>query len=300
MSINFFRYVSIILFSTSLSLLIFGCGGGGSGGGGGSVAVAEVTYAVTGRVVDGSGIGVAGVTVSISSATGKLAKTVAASVVKTTTTDANGNYAFQVPNGNYSISSADSRYGFATVSVVVNGKSETTAQIAATPVLTVTGKVTQADGTTPVAGLTVKLYKTSFAIYSGAMYKGAYGTKNATTGVESVKIDSVSLRSTQTNDQGVYSFTAVSRGSYTIQPSDPSLYRWALDQSRSDTGVLTITESGMAYLYNPEEPQFANNKLSADGTIIYNIAGPFSLDSGASNKFDFKKSSVSGGILIQF
>ena len=301
MSINFFRYALLILFVT-LPLIFIGCGGGGGSGGGTGGTVVAPTYAVTGKVVDVTGNGVPGVTVSISSTSAKLVnKAVASTVLQTTTTDAGGNYAFQVANGTYTISSGDSRYVFAPISVAVNGKAETTVQVAASSAFTLTGKVTQADGT-PTAGLTVKLYKASFSIYSGAMYNGSYGTKNPTSGVESVKKVASDVRSVLTNDQGIYSFTGVSGGSYTIEPSGTnSFFTWTLDPSRSDTGVISITASGMVYLYNPDEPPpFANNKLSAGGTIIYNNSGIFSLDGGATSKFDFKKSSGSGGILIQF
>jgi hypothetical protein len=83
-----------------------------------------VYYAVNGIVVDGNGKGVPWVTVSISST----------SLNKTETTDGGGNYTFQVPNGTYIISTGDSRYSFAPINVVVNGKSEIAAQIAASPV----------------------------------------------------------------------------------------------------------------------------------------------------------------------
>jgi len=291
-----YRYASIIIFTTtlSLSLFLFGCGGGGGGG------TEEATYTVTGKVVDNNGNGIPGVKVSISSSSAKLAKAVASTAGKTTTTDAGGIYTFQVPNGTYAISSADSKYGFAPISVTVNGKPEPVVQVATYPVFTVTGKITSTDGT-PTAGLTVNLYKASFAIYSGTMYNGTYGTRNATSGAESVKIDSV-VQSVATNNQGIYSFASVSRGSYTIQPasSDAYLFKWSLEPSRSDTGVVSITDSGMVYLYNPEESEFAKNKLSADGTIIYNAAEPFSIADGATNKLDFEASTGSGGIRIQF
>lgn len=289
-----YRYTSIIIFTTTLSLFLFGCGGGGGGGG-----TVEATYTVTGKVLDDNGNGISGVKVSISSSSAKLAKAVASTAGKTTTTDAGGVYTFQVSNGTYTISSADSKYGFASISVTVNGKPEPAVQVAAYPVFTVTGKITSTDGT-PTAGLSVNLYKASFAIYSGAMYNGTYGTRNATNGVESVKIDSV-VQTVPTNNQGIYSFTSVNKGSYTIQPSSSAyLFKWSLEPSRSDTGIVSITESGMVYLYNPEESEFANNKLFADGTIISNTTEPFSITDGATNKLDFEASSGSGGIRIQF
>jgi hypothetical protein len=87
-------------------------------------ATIVVYYAVNGIVVDGNGKGVPWVTVSISST----------SLNNTETTDRSGNYTFQVPSGTYIISTGDSRYGFAPINVVVNGKSEIVAQIAASPV----------------------------------------------------------------------------------------------------------------------------------------------------------------------
>jgi hypothetical protein len=164
---------------------------------------------------------------------------------------------------------------------------------------TITGKIALADGTPITAGTTVNLYKTSYKIYTTSINGNVfYGTRNAN-GVESVKIDSVvPVQSVTTSPQGIYNFIGVIGGNYTIQPkSGTYLFKWSLAPSRSDTGVVSITESGMVYLYNPEE---SGNKLSTDGTLIFNTGDPFSIIGNTTGKFDFEASSGSGGIIIQF
>jgi hypothetical protein len=302
-----YRHTTAIVLAASLSLLLFGCGGGGGGGGATppnlSDTTAQTTYSVTGKIT-ANGTGVAGVTVTLSSSSGKVAKAVADSVIANNVTDINGTYTFSnVTAGSYTVSSADTKYGFAATPVTVSGANAnlSIAAIAAYPVFTVAGKISLTGGT-PISAVTVNLYKTSFSIYSTTVNnKVFYSTKNAN-GESVKKIDSV-VKSVTTDSSGIYSFTGVSSGKYTIQPTFATYaFKWKLESSRGDTGVITITDSGSAYLYNPDESNFGNNKLSFDRTVIYNtvVNQPFSIKDGATNYFDFEALSGAGGILIQF
>jgi hypothetical protein len=306
MFINFFRNASIILFST-LSLTFFGCGGGGGGSTGGAAGVtnpgaptditavagnAQATISFTAPASNGGGP-ITGYTVTSSPGGVTVAGTASPIVV---TGLVNGtSYTFTV--------TAINGAGTSAVSAISNSVTPALAVTDPSTGFTVTGKVTLADGT-PTVGLAVKLYKASLSIYSGGMYiNGTFGTKDPTGAVESVKIVS-EVQSVPTNYQGVYSFTGVSKGSYIIQPTDADLkptnaYLWTLVPTRSDSGVISISESGTVYLYDPNHDTFADNILSSDGTMIYNIA-KFNLNTDATGKFDFNKSPGSGGILIQF
>jgi hypothetical protein len=155
---------------------------------------------------------------------------------------------------------------------------------------TVTGKISLADGT-PVSGALVKLYKTSYTIYSiDTVDRKIYSTRDAT-GAESVSLDSV-IQSATTDVHGIYSFSGVFGGIYTIQPTPvPYVFKWSLVPTRSNIGVMTITGSGTVYIYNPEG---IGNKLSDDGTIIYNTGTPFSITNNMLDGQDFE-ASLPGG-----
>ncbi|MGB9080578.1 MAG: hypothetical protein WCD00_04715 [Desulfuromonadaceae bacterium] len=149
---------------------------------------------------------------------------------------------------------------------------------------TVTGKITLADGT-PINGATVKLYKTSYTIYTIDTF---YSTRDLS-GLESIKLDSVFLQST-TNEQGVYSFAGVYSGNYTIVPtSSVYVFKWSLEPTRSTIGVVTITDSGTIYIYNPEG---TGNKV--EGAIIYNTGAPYTITNNILDGQDFE-ASLPGG-----
>lgn len=285
-----FMYMSAIILAASLPLLLFGCGGGGS-------AITNVpTYSISGKVSE-NGVGVSGVNVKLASSTAKSAKTLASTVSLSVVTDSTGTYTFtKLLPGTYTVSSVDTKYGFDEMTVTVNGADTTVPERAVYPVFTVTGKIT-IDAGTPVVNATVNLYRTSFAIYSTSINGNVfYGTRNAG-GVESVRLASV-VQTLSTGALGTYSFTGVKSGSYTICPvtSATQVFNWFKVPSRSDTGVVTITESGMVYFYNPEE---SNNKLSSDRTVIYNIDEPFAVTGSTLDGQDFLASKP-GGIVIDF
>lgn len=155
---------------------------------------------------------------------------------------------------------------------------------------TVTGKISLADGT-PVSGASVKLYKTSYTIYSiDAVDRKIYSTRDAT-GAESVRLDSVTQSAT-TDAHGIYSFSGVSNGNYTIQPTSVEyVFKWSQVPTRSNIGVISITDSGTVYVYNPEG---TGNKLSVDATIIYNTDPPFAITGNSLSGMDFE-ASLPGG-----
>ncbi|MDD2898523.1 MAG: SpaA isopeptide-forming pilin-related protein [Desulfuromonadaceae bacterium] len=159
---------------------------------------------------------------------------------------------------------------------------------------TFTGKISTAGN--PVQGVSVKLFQSSFSIYStsvnGVVY---YGTRD-TAGVESVASGSL-LKTVTTNEQGVYSFTGLQSGKYTILPvAGTYVYNWPIVPSKSDIGVITVTQSGMVYLYNPDGE---NNILSSDGSAIYNTGVPFMITDNVLMGLDFE-ATLSGGVGIQF
>jgi len=158
---------------------------------------------------------------------------------------------------------------------------------------TVTGKISLANGT-PIKGATVNLYKTSYTIYSTASVNGhLYGTVNSN-GVESVSLVPMPPPTT-TDVNGVYSFTGLPGGNYTIQPSSTTyVFKWSSVPTLGTIGVITITDSGMTYVYNPEG---TGNMLFADGangSIIYNnTVSPFAL-TNSGQYFNFE-ASLPGG-----
>lgn len=155
---------------------------------------------------------------------------------------------------------------------------------------TVAGKISLADGT-PVSGALVKLYKTSYTIYAiDAVDRKIYSTRDAT-GRESVSLDTV-IQSATTDVHGIYSFSGVSGGKYTIQPIPATyVYKWSQVPTRSSIGVTTITDNGTVYIYNPEG---TGNNLSVDGTIIFNIGTPFTITNNLLDGQDFE-ASLPGG-----
>jgi len=290
---KFYKYAAALALLTALPLFLIGCGGGGGGGGvvgggGDGGGTPEPTFSVTGKVVDANGNGLPGITVSISSSPAKLDKTVAITSGTTTTTDALGNYQFTVPNGTYTISSADSRFGFASVSVTVFGGAKSADQVNAYPVFSISGKIILAGGT-PINGATVNLYKTSYTIFT--IDSTFFSTRNSS-GIESITLDSAPVQSATTNVQGIYSFPGVRSGKYTIVPTSGTyVFKWSLVPTRSTIGVLALTENGMVYTYNPEG---SGNQLSGDGTIIFNTGIPFSITNNALSGQDFE-ASLPGG-----
>jgi len=156
----------------------------------------------------------------------------------------------------------------------------------------VSGSVAFATGSPGNSATTaVKLYKTSYTIYSTATVSGKlYGTRNAA-GTESVTLDLQPLQST-TVTNGVYTFTGVPSGNYTIVPSlQGYLFKSVTIPTLDRIGVLAITENGTAYLYNPEG---TGNQLSSDGKIIYNTA-PLTLTGNVLSNQDFEASLPGGG-----
>lgn len=151
---------------------------------------------------------------------------------------------------------------------------------------TVSGKITLSNGT-PVSGTTVTLFTTSYTIYPIVLSdRTLYGTRDSN-GVESVKLEPVG-RSVTTDASGNYSFTGVSSGSYTIQAATGTyVFKWAHVPTRSSIGVVTITDGGMVYVYNPDG---TGNMLSADTTILYNTDAPFLISDKALAGQDFQAS----------
>lgn len=149
---------------------------------------------------------------------------------------------------------------------------------------TVTGKITLADGT-PISGATVKLYKTSYTIYPIYTIDTIFYSTRDLSGLESIALDPAFVLSS-TNAQGIYRFTGVNSGTYTIEPiSDTYVFKWSRIPTRSSIGVVTITESGVVYIYNPE---VGGNKLSDDGTIIYNTGTPTIISGSTLDGQDFE------------
>jgi hypothetical protein len=177
--------------------------------------------------------------------------------------------------------------------------------------------------TTSDSNFTLSIHKASYTIYSTAVDgKVFYGTRNPGDGKESFKmysaVKSVSTGSNIIEDESgftvsgkisieggtpkTYGFTGMSSGSYIIKPTPSKTYalQWLKVPSRSDIGIITITKSGMVYMYNPDE-DFRDNQRSSDGTIIYNIGAPFAISDKTLNGQDFLATlPSSGGISIQF
>lgn len=260
------RFIAAVMV---VSALLAGCGGGGAS----APPAPAPTYTLSGKVIFG-GTGVSGVKVNLASSSNP--------AYMSSTADSTGTYTFiDVPNGTYTVSSADAKYGFAPLTVTVSDAATTVPDRAAFPVFSFTGKIALADGT-PVSGAVVKLYKTSYTIYT--IDTVFYSTRDLS-GLESIRLDTAFVQSS-TNEQGVYSFSGVQSDKYTIVPtSETYVFKWSREPTRSDIGVITITESGMVYIYNPEG---GGNQLSDDGTIIYNTGIPFVISGNTLDGQDFE------------
>lgn len=139
---------------------------------------------------------------------------------------------------------------------------------------TLSGTVLLQDGSGGLAGATVTLYKVTVSIYSTY---GLYGA-DITVGA--------GLGSATTGTGGAYTLTGVKSGSYLLVPSR-SGYVFNPDK----TPVLTITNSGNVYFYNPEN---TGNSLIGDAVngIIYNS---LSVATNGTIYLDFKASLPGGG-----
>jgi hypothetical protein len=157
----------------------------------------------------------------------------------------------------------------------------------------ITGKITLSNGGSPMSGATVSLFNTVYTTY---LIDGLAGASN-------VNIVAPAIQSVTTNSLGVYSFTGVTSGSYTIVPAytDPLLGNYFFKcyqvPTRSVIGVITITAGGDVYIYNPEG---SNNQLIelSGQTIIYNYpGGPFAIANNTLGGQNFEASLPgSGGI----
>lgn len=155
------------------------------------------------------------------------------------------------------------------------------------PGFIMTGKIQLADGSA-ISGATVKLYKTSYTVYT---IDGFYTTRDSN-GAESVFLDPAGSVTTISAADGSYAFKGLASGNYTIKPtSGTHVFKWALIPTRDSIGVVTITDSGTVYVYNPDG---TGNKISVSGNIIYNIGTPFTLTSKTLANLDFE-GSVPGG-----
>lgn len=159
---------------------------------------------------------------------------------------------------------------------------------------TVTGKISLADSTL-IKGATVSLYKTSYTIYTFSKANGdpLYTTMNSN-GIDSVSLASAPQSTTSTGENGVYSFTGVQGGSYTIVPTSATyVFKWSQVPTRNNIGVITVTGSGTVYIYNPEG---LGNTIV--GTIIYNTGTPFTITGNVLDGQDFIASVPGGGGVI--
>lgn len=153
--------------------------------------------------------------------------------------------------------------------------------------IAVTGRISLFGGS-PLAGATVKLYKTSYTVYS--IDSVFYSTKSST-GLESVHLDS-EVQSVTTDASGNYKFSGVPSGNYTIQATASGyVFKWSHVPTRSSIGVVSITDNGTVYIYNPEG---SGNQLSADGTKIYNTDTPFTITGNTLDGQDFEASQPGG------
>lgn len=135
---------------------------------------------------------------------------------------------------------------------------------------TVTGKITLSDGT-PLAGVPIKLFKTTYSIYSTS---GFFTTRNSQ-GTESISLASLPADSQLTLADGSYTFSNITSGNYMIKPESAMyLFKWKLIPTRNSIGILTLTDSAMAYLYDPDG---RGNQLSSDRTVIFNSVPPSTL-----------------------
>ncbi len=148
------------------------------------------------------------------------------------------------------------------------------------------GKISLAGGA-PLSGVSVKLLKTSYIITPYSSAGGTFYSTKDKNGVESVKLET-QLQTKLTDQNGLYSFTGVQDGVYTIQPTSGTyVFKWFQVPTRDNIGVLTITGSGIVYVYNPEG---SGNKLSSDKTVIYNTGTPFTITGNVLNGQDFEAS----------
>jgi len=155
------------------------------------------------------------------------------------------------------------------------------------PGFIMTGKI-QLFGGTPISGVKVTLYKTSYTVYP---IDGFYSTRDSN-GTESVYLNPTGAVEAISAADGSYAFKGLASGNYTIKPTSASyVFKWLLVPTRDNIGVVTITESGTVYFYNPEG---TGNKISATGGIIYNTVIPFTLTSKTLANLDFE-GSVPGG-----
>ncbi|MDD2365780.1 MAG: hypothetical protein PHN84_06400 [Desulfuromonadaceae bacterium] len=161
--------------------------------------------------------------------------------------------------------------------------------------LSISGKVVLENGN-PLSNTAVNIYKATYQIYTTSIGDTVHYMTRDTSGLESVKEDSAPFKAVNTDLFGNYKLSGLLAGSYTIRPkADSYVFSWGLVPVRSSGTLVTITESGMVYIYDPDE---TNNKLSADGTVIYNIGDPFSIaDSNILSGQNFK-ASASGGVDI--
>lgn len=151
---------------------------------------------------------------------------------------------------------------------------------------TISGGITSSGS--PVTAAQVNLYKTSYRIYST---NGLVSTRDAN-GVESVTLTQPPTASVNTSSSGTFAFNDLASGSYTIKPVSGSLlFKWAAVPTRDSIGVITITDSGTVYFYNPEG---SGNQLSSDSTIIYNTGAPFTVTGRTLPNQDFE-ASLPGG-----
>ena len=155
----------------------------------------------------------------------------------------------------------------------------------------ISGKINLASGAA-VSGITVNLYKSAYIIHSYSSVGGKKFSTMDSNGVESVTIGPL-VKSATTDQNGKYGFIGVQSGIYTIHPIPGTyVFKWSQIPTRDNIGVITVTDSGMVYIYNPDG---LGNKLSQDGTVIYNIGTPFAITGNALTGQDFE-ASLPGGI----
>ncbi|MFZ4857316.1 MAG: carboxypeptidase-like regulatory domain-containing protein [Desulfuromonadaceae bacterium] len=212
----------------SLGLFLTGCGGGG---GSGSVAV-EQTYSISGKVINASGAGVAGVVI-----------TLGGTASGTQTTAGDGTYTFpSLRKGDYSLTPSLPGYFFSPekiTSVTISNSNLIVKNLKTTPAAatyTVSGKVLL-DGS-GLPGTSVKLYNANFEVYT---QDGLLGANVSAGTVE---------KETVTVVGGSYTFVGVpgDGSSYIIIPSSTT-YLFNPKQSK----YFTITDGTTLYLYDPEK-----------------------------------------------
>jgi hypothetical protein len=146
-----FKRFLTLLFLLAVAAQLFGCGGGGGGAAG-----SPTTYKVTGKVTyNGSGVG--GLNLNISSTgSSKVAKTTD-KVIGTTSTNADGDYSFDVPSGTYTVASADSSFSYSVPSFTVSSAAQS---IAAKDVILTNTSVLQGSvsgvGSTDIVKIQIK------------------------------------------------------------------------------------------------------------------------------------------------